>query len=338
MNPRKLLCFLLAGAGSAIVSAPAQTTAPASTPAKPAAAPATATAPAKPASAPDNILHVGGSDLLQTAIGEPLTRYIQQKHLDVKVDMAGSIPALSKLKSGDIQLAILDAPLGQAPAAKEFTAIPFCFAVDYIVVNQTNPINALDLREVAAVFGSTQRTAVDWGDLQAPADWAAQPILACTTSTDDGLVLEIFKNEVLGGTAFLHNVRILGTAREMIKTVTDNPTAIGLSGFDPGPPCKVLLLSNTKSIGATTTATSASNSASAAKGAVQPTAQNVYTGDYPLRLPFYLVFKPENKARVLELLHLLLTDEYATYLTGEHFIPVPATDRQRSSLELDNLQ
>ncbi len=335
MKPRTILCLLLAGAGSVLAAAPAPTAAPATaTTAKPAASSTTAPVPAKPVAAPDNIIHIGGSDLLQTAIGEPLTRYVQQKHLAVKVDMAGSIPALSKLKTGEVQLAILDAPLGQAPAPKEFTAIPLCFAVDYIVVNQTNPINALDLREVAAVFGSTQRTAVDWGDLQAPPDWAAQPILACTTSTDDGLVLEIFKNEVLSGTAFLHTVHILGTAREMIKTVTDNPTAIGLSGFDPGPPCKVLLLSNSQSaLKATNSSTTA-----AAKGAAQPTAQNIYTGDYPLRLPFYLVFKPADKARILDLLRLLLTDEYATNLANEHFVPVPNTERQRSSLELDNKQ
>lgn len=326
MNLRKFLYVsLLGGWASASAAAPAPASPPVGT-APPLPAPAAAT--------PD-IVHVGGSDLLQTAVGEPLTRYAQQAHLNIKVDLLGSVPALSGLKDGKIQLAILTAPLGQAiaPAPTGFKVIPLCFAVDYIIVNHANPINALDLRQLANVFGESKQGSMIWGDLQASADWADHPVAPCATSTDDGLVLEMFKNEILGGGALQGTVRVMNTAQEMVKAVTENPNAIGLGGYDPGLPTeKVLQISSAQ----TAVTTSSAVTAHAAKGAASPTPENIASGDYPLRLPFYLVYKTADQARVLPLLRLLLSDEYATRLQAEHFVPVPDTQRSVARLELDN--
>jgi ABC-type phosphate transport system substrate-binding protein len=145
------------------------------------------------------------------------------------------------------------------------------------------------------------------------------------------LVIEIFKNEILGGNALKPTVQVLNTAREMAKTVADNPNAIGLGGSDPGPPCKVIEISATNLSSTTSTPPTGS-----AKGAARPTPEAVSNGDYPLRLPFYLVYKSADKASVLPLLRLLLSDEYAARLQAEHFVPVPDTERNRARLELDN--
>lgn len=289
---------------------------------------AAAPVPAANLTAPiSDIVHVGGSDMLQTAVGEPLTRFAHDTHLNVKVDMLGSVPALSGLKEGSIQLAVLVAPLGQAAAPAGYKIIPLCFAVDYLIVNPANPLNSLDVHQLAGVFGQNELSINTWGDLQASADWIARPVAPCSTSTDDGLVLEIFKHEILGGNALRPGVHILNTAEEMVREVTENPNAIGLGGYDPGPPSKVLLISSAKT-GAT--------GAGGAVGAVPPTPENVANGDYPLRLPYYIVYKPADKARVLPLLRLLLSDEYAARLRAEHFVPVPDTERNRAVLELDN--
>jgi phosphate transport system substrate-binding protein len=277
-------------------------------------------------------VHVGGSDLLQTAVGEPLTRYVQATHLDVLVDLQGSVPALTALKEGKIQLAILTAPLGQTPWTKDFKAIPLCFSVDYIIVNQANPLNALTLRQIASVFGESKQGPTTWGDLQASAEWAARPVVPCATSTDDGLVLEMFKNEILGGNALRPTVHVLASAREMLKTVADNPNAIGLGGYDPGPPNKVLQISSADAAVAAARVLATGS----AKGAARPTPENVSSGEYPLRLPFYLVYNPADQARILPLLRLLLSDEYAARLQAEHYVPVPDTERNRARLELDN--
>ncbi len=325
MNLRKYFYFSLLGGWAVTRAAEPAPAAPAE------AAPAAA---AQPAATTPDFVRVGGSDLLQTAVGEPLARYVKQAHLNINVDLHGSVPALSDLKDGKIQLAILTAPVGQAAAPKGCKIIPFCFAVDYIIVNPANPLNALDLRQVAGVFGENAQGGTTWGELQASADWAAKPVAPCATSTDDGLVLEMFKNEILGGNALKGTVQVMKTAQEMVKTVAENPNAIGLGGYDPGPlsKVKVLLISSAKA----PVTTAGALTASGAKGAASPTSENVASGAYPLRLPFYLVYKPADQARVLQLLQLLLSDEYAARLQAEHFVPVPDTERNRARLELDN--
>ena len=269
--------------------------------------------------------------MLQTAVGEPLSRYVQQEHLKANVDLQGSVLALSGLKDGSIQLAIIAAPVGQTPAPAEFKTMLFCYQADYVMVNQANPLNALDLRQVASVFGTVDQSSTLWGSLHLSAEWAARPIVAYTTSTDDGVVLELFKNQALRGGSLKPTVHVMKTPQEMIKGVTDNENAIGLGGFDPGTPDKVKVLQ----LSPAQTATPGAPTGAAAKGAVAATPENVLNGNYPLRLPYYLVFKPADKARVLPLLIQLLGPDYTAHLRDEHFIPLPDTERNRLLLELD---
>jgi ABC-type phosphate transport system substrate-binding protein len=146
------------------------------------------------------------------------------------------------------------------------------------------------------------------------------------------VVLELFKNLVLGHQPLKPTVQTTKTAAEMIASVSANPSYIGLCGFDPGPPLKVVMISSDQ----VSPTTSRELVKSSSKGAFAPTPEAVARGDYALRLPFYLVFKPGDKERVMPLLRLLLSDEYAKHLEDEHFVPVPSTERQRALLELDN--
>jgi len=319
---RKLLLLLLVGHYALVRAADAPAMAPApSTPATTDAAKST----------PTTITRVGGSDLLQTAIGEPLSHYVRQYHLNVAVDMQGSIPALTGLKSGKIQIGIIAAPIGQRPAPIEYTAIPLCYQVDYLIVSQQNPINTLNLQQVADIYG-IQEDASTWGQLKLTGEWVSRPIIPCSTSADDSVVLELFKNLILGNQPLKPTVRVTNTSAELITQVGDNPNFIGLCGYDPGPPLKVLIISSDQ----TSPTTSNALVRGPNKGAFAPTPDTVSKGDYALRLPFYLVFKLADKERVLPLLRLLLSDEYAKHLADEHFMPLPSTERSRVLLELDN--
>ncbi len=307
--PRKFFYFLLT-LGCAVARA-----------ADPAAPPA-ATLAAPPAAEASDLVRVGGSDLLQTAIGEPLTRYIKQFHLRVTVDMLGSTPALEDLKSGKVQLAIVAAPVGQSAAPEGFKAIPFCFAVDYIVVNQANPLSSLTLRQVAGIFGESKEAIGDWKQLKLSGDWANRPIVAYSTSPDDGVVIEMLKYLALERQPMRPTVHILNTPDETIASVANSPNGIGLCGYDPSPLNKVLMISPDKEVTAT-------------KPPAAPTPDNIFTGAYPLRLPFFLVYKPANLAQVAPLVRLLLSDAYATRLRDAHFVPVPDLERNRALLGLD---
>ncbi len=335
--------FYLALAG---VCATARAAAPAGPP--PAASPAAssssapAPAPASPSAATSGLIRVEGSDLLETAIGEPLSRYAKQFHLNVFVDMFGSPPALDDLKSGKAQLGIVAVPVGENPAPDGFKAIPFCFAADYIIVNSTNPLTALTLRDLGGVFGSTGEDIMYWNQLKLSGDWITRPVTVYSTSPDDGDVVELLQFFALDRKSLRPNVHVLNTPEEVVKAVANSPDAIGLIGYDPGPKSnvKVLLISP-------------DNTATANKPAATPTPENILSGDYPLRLPFYLVYKPADLANIKRLLSLLLAPSAAPAtptlfgdtvnppdivksLRDQHFIPLPETNRQRALLELDS--
>jgi phosphate transport system substrate-binding protein len=290
----------------------------------PAAADAPAATTAKPAVDDISLIHIGGSDLLQTAVGEPLTRYAKQFHLDVQVDMLGSTPAMEGLKSGKIQLAIVAVPVGQNPAPPGCKAIPLCFTADYIIVNPANPITALSLRQVAGIFGAVQESIGSWSQLKLAGEWADRPIVPYSTSLDDGVVIEMLKFLALDQKNLRGSVHVLNTPDEVFSAVKNSPLAIGLCGYDPGPPFKVLLLSSDKTVTSSTSQT-----------AVAPTPENIFSGEYPLRLPFYLVYNPANKTALLPFLRLVLSDAYAARLREAHFIPLTDTERNRALLGLD---
>lgn len=308
------LFYLLLASASSLTGADTPTSTP---------VPSAAVLAVKTTAETSGLIHIGGSDLLQTAVGEPLMRYAKQFHLDVIVDLQGSTPALDNLKSGKMQLAIIAAPVGQNPAPPGFKAIPFCFTADYIIVNSTNPLTALNLRQVAGIFGAVKESIGSWNQLKLAGEWADRPIVPYSTSRDDGVVIEMLKFIALEQKDLRSSVHVLNTPDEVFSAVKNSPAAIGLCGYDPGAPFKVLLLSPDKSAGAGTSQAAA------------PSPENIASGEYPLRLPFYLVYNPANKMALLPYLRLVLSDAYATRLREAHFIPLTDADRNRALLGLD---
>jgi phosphate transport system substrate-binding protein len=65
-----------------------------------------------------------------------------------------------------------------------------------------------------------------------------------------------------------------------------------------------------------------------------PTPEHFHSGDYPLRLPLQLVFKPERRTVLAPVLEFLLSDEAARLLTGVDLVPLPAAVREETRREL----
>jgi ABC-type phosphate transport system substrate-binding protein len=274
-------------------------------------------------------LQVAGSDLLQVAVGEPLMDYVRQNGLDVKVDFFGTIPAMTQLKDDKVQLAVIAAPVGEQPASKDYTVVPYAYQVAYILVNGDNPMTEVDRDQLIGVFGTGQATDItDWSQLGLSGDWTTRSVLAVTTNNDDGVVLELFKHTILGGTALKPSVQVLASGSDVAKSVNDNPNIIAVARYVPDG-AKALYVSFEQTEGATV-------AEAGSEVSFAPTEENVYNGDYPLRLPFYIVYKPENKARVRELLRVLLSEDFSAHLRDQHFLPLPDTERKRALLELDN--
>jgi len=65
-----------------------------------------------------------------------------------------------------------------------------------------------------------------------------------------------------------------------------------------------------------------------------PTPENIHTGDYPIRLPFYIVFKPERAAELVGVVNTLLDEPVAVELTKLGYVPVPANFRREAQRTL----
>jgi phosphate transport system substrate-binding protein len=250
---------------------------------------------------------------------------VQQNGLDVKVDFFGTVPALAQLKQDKVLLAVVAAPDGQQPSSKDFVVVPYAYQVAYILVNADNPITEIDRDQLIGVFGVGQTDINTWSQLGLSGEWTTRSIIEETTSSDDGVVLELFKHTILAGADLNPGVLVLKSGMELVKAVADNPNILAVGRYVPDKG-KALYVSFEHT----------SASATGSKVSFAPTVENVYNGDYPLRLPFYIVYKPANKDKVRQLVLELLSEEFAGHLKAQHFMPVPDTVRKRSVLELDN--
>jgi ABC-type phosphate transport system substrate-binding protein len=216
------------------------------------------------------------------------------------------------------------------------------------LVNTDNPITEVDRDELMGVFGTVESDMTEWSQLGLAGEWTDSPVLAVCTSNDDGVVQELFKHVILGGTPLKPGVTLLKSGNDLPKMISDNPNIIAIGRYVPDG-SKALYVAFERSSsslpGATgdnpgdTTGDGTGGDAGVvpggSKASFAPTEDNVYNGDYPLRLPFYIVYKPANKEKVRQLLQVLFGEEFTADLQAQHFMPLPDTERKRTLLELD---
>ena len=68
-----------------------------------------------------------------------------------------------------------------------------------------------------------------------------------------------------------------------------------------------------------------------------PTAENIFSGDYPIRLPLHVVFRADAAKRLLPLLRFLHGGEALPLWQGAQVMPLPATAREGQMLELEGM-
>ncbi len=111
-------------------------------------------------------VRIAASDLLAEFITEPLLAYGDEHSMEFKVDDIGSLPALERLRSDEIDLAIIAVPEDTDVPRDEFRVFPFAYDVAVIAVNQSNPINEISLASLGGIFGANEESNyTTWGDL-----------------------------------------------------------------------------------------------------------------------------------------------------------------------------
>ena len=243
-------------------------------------------------------------------------------NVNVQVEGKGSSTAPPALAEGTAQLG----PMSRAMKPGEIEAFEqrhgykptrIVVALDSLAVfvNKDNPIAALSLQQVDAIFSRNRRgghltNIVTWDQAGATGRWTRQPISLSGRNSASG-TYGFFKDEALFKGDFKPTVKEQPGSSAVVQGITTDRAGIGYSGIGyQTSGVKAIALS--KKTGAP---------------AYAPTYENVLAGSYPLGRPLYIyVAKPPNAPLpplVAEFLRFVLSRPGQQVVEKDGYLPLP---------------
>lgn len=266
-------------------------------------------------------LRLGGSDILRPVVADEVAKLSKSAGLDVSMDMRGTYLALPEILDGKSDVAIIVLPAGRK-LPDGLRAFPFAFQAAVVVVNDVNPIEEISTKQLFDIYSrKAEPRAESWRQIGV-SDVSLRDIMAISTSFSDNMVIELFKNSALDGSNLGTWVNMIPKKQDILNTIKTNNSAIAVvAKASTGDMMKVLPVSK--------------SSGGSKSYAYKPDVESVSSGDYPMTLPFYIVFKPENQAKVKPLVKILLGEKIAKCLDDSDFYSAPENSRKKSIFELD---
>lgn len=261
-------------------------------------------------------LTVTGSDLLRPALEPVLEQSAIGTGRVVRLRLAGSHAGLQELRAGKADLAVATFAPNEPLPETEFRLVPLAYQVVVLAVTSTNPIRQVSYAQLGGMFGEKESVNYrQWGALGGKGVWQEKPVTLNTVESPDTLALDLFRYTVLRVPQLKTTMSIHPNLDELLLRVRVDDNSIGLFPRllpDAAGAHVLLVARDDKDV------------------AFGPTPENIHTGDYPLRLPFYIVFKPERAAEISGVVSLLLGDEVAASLAKLGYVPVPANARREA--------
>ncbi len=263
-------------------------------------------------------IRIAASDLLATYIEAPLKAYGAEHDTVFTVDSIGSLPALDRLRSDEIDLAIIAVPEGDVVPREEFSIYPFAYDAAVIAVNESNPIDEISLARLGGIFGTNEEFNFNtWGDLGL-SGWGSRNIKPLAGTSEDSIALELFKYSVFKGGAMKSGVAMVKDSEIEDLLRSDAASIAILSRMPKNSSIKVLMVSD-----------------GAGAPAFGPSDDNVHYGDYPIRLAFYIVYNKRDEAKLREAIRVLLDEDVARSLRANDLLALPDTVRRKLLIDLD---
>lgn len=243
-------------------------------------------------------------------------------NVKIQIEGKGSTTAPPALIAGTAQLGPMSRPMKGAEIdafEKKFRykPTPIRTAVDALAVfvNKDNPIKCLTMAQVDAIFSKSRRAGytasiTTWGQLGLTGDWAHRPISLFGRNSASG-TYGFFKEHTLKNGDYRDEVKEQPGSASVVQGVTVDRYAIGYSG-----------------IGYTTVGVRAVPLAEKEGGkCVDATAQNAYSGAYPLAR-FLYVYVNRAPAKPLdpltrEFVRLVLSKQGQEVVIKDGFFPIP---------------
>jgi hypothetical protein len=255
-------------------------------------------------------VRIAVSDLIPDDVLEAVQTLAEANSFEISTISAGSLPAMDALRLDEISLAVVAMPDGKELSETIFKTFPFAYSTAIVAVSKANPINEVSFDDLIGIFGSDPDLHVEtWGELkvQSLADRLIKPLVAQDKA---GISTELFRHVVLNGDAMKL------TINEVIHSEIEGILADNVSS--------VAVLPHLPDTGAIKALMISEDPESPAFG---PTNDNIYYRDYPIRLPFQIVYKKEREAELTKTLCILLSDELTNMLRENHFFVPPDTIR-----------
>jgi len=265
-------------------------------------------------------IRIAASDLLADYIQAPLDAYGAENDMTFAIDSIGSLPALDRLRSDEIDLAIIAVPEGNLVPREEFNIYPFAYDAAVVVVNESNPIDEISLAHLGGIFGTNEEFNFNtWGELGL-SGWGSRNIKPLAGTSEESIALELFKYSVFKGGAMKPSVAIVKDSEIEDLIRSDAASIAILSRMPEKSNVKVLMISDASSRDAP---------------AFGPSDDNVHYGDYPIRLAFYIAYNKRDEAKLRKIIRALLDDEVAASLRENDLIALPDTVRRKLLIDLD---
>lgn len=266
------------------------------------------------ASARANEIRIAASDLLADYIKAPLMAHGEANDITFKINGVGSLPSFDQLRSDEVDMAIIAVPQDKEVPFQEFSVYPFAYAVAMVIVNEGNPLNEISLSELGGIFGSSEGLSFNnWGDLGL-SGWTRRSIKSLAGTGPNSIALELFKYSVFGKDGMKPGV-IVDTPENVADLVGQDIASIAIVSetFD-NKQVKMLMLST-------------KHDRSEGAPAFGPSDDNVHYGDYPIRLPFYIVYHQRDQTKLREVIRFLMSDTIAQSLEDNQLLALPPAAR-----------
>lgn len=269
-------------------------------------------------------IRVVGSDLLGPGFKAAVAEFSRANETPVALDLRGTRPGLDALRAGRADIGLLIFPPGEAPPGDPFQPRPIGYQTLVVLVPVALPVTQITVDQLRGIFAKAVAIPLErWGDLGVTGDARVRAIAPFAIAPGNSLALPLFRRVVLQDSELKLTIEYEATVDQLLARLRKADNAIGLVPALPKTPSGLRILS---------VANSPSDPAFA------PTPETLQAGDYPFRLPLYLVFQPTEAPRLLQFLKFLLSEECANRLRDAHFVPLPIATREQAGLEFEVLR
>ena len=280
-------------------------------------------ATAAPARLSAAALRLVGSDLLGAEFTAAVQEFAQRNEVPLSLALEGSRAGITQLESGGADFGLIILPPGEEPPGTPFKGIALAYHVVVVLVPESSPLAQITFRELGGIYGAAESASFTrWGELGLTGEWASRAIVPQAMSPGAELSLELFRRIVLGEGKLRGVVAVQSSAGALLRKLETDAGGIALIAARPADLKKIRVLPVTRAD---------------RDIAFSPTPENVHTGDYPLRLPVWLVVRREAAREQLNFLRFLLSDDVAPLLDRAGLVTLPLPARNQLVFDLEQL-